>query len=74
MNCLSISRIIGCLQAILAALCLPPIALGLRSAPILALHAASATGELPGNGVDDDNNGKVDDVHGELLHVFLGAH
>lgn len=30
----------------------------------LAANAATVPGEIPGNGVDDDGNGYVDDVHG----------
>ena len=32
--------------------------------PDLALNIFSNPGEIPGNGIDDDNNGFVDDVHG----------
>ena len=31
-------------------------------------------GEIPGNGIDDDNNGKMDDVHGwHFYHVWIGS-
>ena len=31
-------------------------------------------GEIPGNGIDDDSNGKIDDVHGwHFFHAWTGA-
>ena len=32
--------------------------------PDLAANIWTNPGEIPGNGIDDDNNGYVDDVHG----------
>jgi subtilisin family serine protease len=32
--------------------------------PDLAAHIFTNTGEIPGNGIDDDGNGFIDDVHG----------
>lgn len=41
-------------------------------APDLADNIWTNPGEIPGNGIDDDGNGLVDDVHG--TGVFLGAY
>lgn len=39
------------------------------SAPDLAPQAWTNPGEIPGNGIDDDGNGKIDDVNGwDFLH------
>ena len=38
--------------------------------PDLAANMWVNTGEIPGNGIDDDNNGYVDDIHGwNFLHT-----
>jgi thermitase len=42
--------------------------------PDLASKVWTNAGEIPGNGVDDDGNGKVDDVHGwHFYHVDNGV-
>ena len=42
--------------------------------PDLAAKVWTNAGEIPGNGLDDDHNGKIDDVHGwRFYHSFVNG-